>query len=310
MRFTLKDAKIKTTLRERIPFHYNEPDPERHLSIWDSNPSIKSIRSFSESQREKITCVGFSFTKDFPIYIAELKRFPNLRELIFNDCYWVKPAGIDVYCGLSELKNLDTLHFRDSIAIDAKTIKAIASMPNLRSLIIDLQGVSEVTSLAGLKDCMSLEYLELGITKNEVFAEDLAFVSEMNRLRWLVLDGCPQIDVTKFVLPKSLEAFTPPNYGYSAAKKKFSDQCVILKTCGVWPPKKNRFVSRIQKNAAVQAHKSECKVKLSAIRGKRKIMAAIKSIEEGLPLFDYVDKNLSASLKALEGHLADGVSEA
>jgi hypothetical protein len=93
MRFTLKDAKIKTTLRERIPFHYNEPDPERHLSIWDSNPSIKSIRSFSESQREKITCVGFSFTKDFPIYIAELKRFPNLRELIFNDCYWVKPAG-------------------------------------------------------------------------------------------------------------------------------------------------------------------------------------------------------------------------
>ena len=144
-----------------------------------------------------------------------------------------------------------------------------------------------MTSLAGLKDCMSLEYLELGITKNEVFAEDLAFVSEMNRLRWLVLDGCPQIDVTKFVLPKSLEAFTPPNYGYSAAKKKFSDQCVILKTCGVWPPKKNRFVSRIQKNAA-----------------------AIKSIEKGLPLFDYVDKNLSVSLKALEGHLADGVSEA
>lgn len=307
MKFTLKDAEITKTLRERIPSHYNEPDPERHLSIWDSEPSIQAITSLSESQREKITCARLSFTKDFPAYIAELKRFPNLRALYYFDCYWVEPAGTDVYCGLSELKNLDTLHFRDSIAIDAKTMKAIASMPNLRSLIIDLQGVSEVAALAWLKDCASLEYLELGITKNEVFAEDLAFVSKMNKLRWLVLDGCPQIDVTKLVLPKSLEAFTPPNYGYRAAKKLFSDKCVVLKTCSFWPPKKNRFVSRIRKNAATQARKKERKAKISAMRGKRKIMAAIKSIEEGLPLFDYADKNLLASLKALECHLADGV---
>ena len=214
-----------------------------------------------------------------------------------------------MYRGLSELKNLDALHFRDSIAIDAKTMKAIVSMPNLRSLIIDLQGVSEVAALAWLNDCASLEYLELGITKNEVFAKDLAFVSEMNKLRWLVLDGCPQIDVTKLVLPKSLEAFTPPKYGYRAAKKLFSDKCVVLKTCGFWPPKKNRFVSRIRKNVATQARKKERKAKISAMRGKRKIMAAIKSIEEGLPLFDYADKNLLASLKALECHLADGVGE-
>lgn len=250
MRFTLKDAKIKTTLRERIPSHYNEPEPERHLGIWDSDPSIKSIMNFSESQREKITCAQLSFTKDFPAYIAELKHFPNLRELCFFDCYCVESAGTDVYCGLSELKNLDTLHFRDSIAIDAKTMKAIASIPNLRSLIIDLQGVSEVAALADLKDCTSLEYLELGITKTEVFAEDLAFVSEMNKLKWLVLDGCPQIDVTKLVLPKSIEAFTPPNYGYRAAKKLFSAKCVVLKPCGFWPPKKNRFVSQIRKNKA------------------------------------------------------------
>ena len=309
MKFTQKDAEVEKALRERIPSHYNEPDPERQLSIWDSNPSIQAIASFSESQREKITCARLSFTKDFPAYIAELKRFPNLRALYYFDCYWVEPAGTDVYCGISGLKNLDTLHFRDSIAIDAKTMNAIASMPNLRSLIIDQQGVSEVAALADLKRCMSLEYLELGITKNEVFAEDLAFVPEMNKLRWLVLDGCPQIDVTKLILPKSLEAFTPPNYGYIAAKKLFSDKCIVLKPSGYWPKKKNRFVSQIRKNKATQLRKNERKAKLSAVRGKRKIMAAIKSIEEGLPLFDYVDKNLSASLKALGCHLTDGVGE-
>ena len=307
MKFTLKDAEVEKALRERIPSHYNEPDPGRHLGIWDSDPSVKSIMNLSESQREKITCAQLSFTKDFLAYIAELKRFPNLRELYFFDCYWVESAGTDVYCGLSELKNLDTLHFRDSIAIDAKTMKAIASIPNLRSLIIDLQGVSDVAALADLKDCTSLEYLELGITKNEVFAEDLAFVSEMNKLRWLVLDGCPQIDVTKLVLPKSLEAFTPPNYGYIVAKKLFSDKCVVLKTCSFWPKKKNRFVPQVRKNEAAQLRKNERKSKLSAMRGKRKNMAAIKSIEEELPLFDYADKNLLASLKALECHLADGV---
>ncbi len=305
MKFTLKDAEIRKALRERIPSHYNEPDPERHLSIWDSDPSIQSIMNFSGCQREKITSVRLSFTKDFPAYIAELKRFPNLRELCFFDCYWVEQAGIDVYRDLSELKNLDTLHFRDSIAIGVKTMKAIASMHNLRSLIIDLQGVSEVAALAELKGCTALEYLELGITKNEVFAEDLAFVSEMSNLKWLVLDGCPQIDVTKLVLPKSLEAFTPPNYGYRAAKTLLSDKCVVLKACGYWPPKKNRFVSRVRKNAAAQACKNERKAKISGIR--RKIIAAIKSIEEGLPLFEYADENLAASLKALECHLADGV---
>ena len=310
MKITLKDAEVKKAFRERIPSHYNEPDPERHLGIWDSDPSVKSIMSFSESQREKITCAQLSFTRDFPAYIAELKRFPNLRMLYFHDCYWMDPVVTDVYRGLSELKNLDTLHFRDSIAVDAKTMNAIASMPNLRSLIIDLQGVSEVAALADLKGCMSLEYLELGITKNEVFAEDLAFVSEMNKLRWLVLDGCPQIDVTKLILPKSIEAFTPPNYGYIAAKKLFSDKCIVLKPSGYWPKKKNRFVSQIRKNKAAQLRKNERKAKLSAVRGKRKIMAAIKSIEDGLPLFDYVDKSLSASLKALECHLTDSVSNA
>lgn len=309
MKFTQKDAEVKKALRERIPSHYNEPDLERHLSIWDSDPSIQAIASFSEYQREKITCARLSFTKDFPAYIAELQRFPNLRELYLFDCYWVEPARTDVYRGLSELKNLDTLHFRDSIAIDAKTMKAIASIPNLRSLIIDLQGVSEVAALADLKGCTSLEYLELGITKNEVLAEDLAFVSEMSKLKWLVLEECPQIDVTKLVLPKSLEAFTPPSYGYRAAKTLFSDKCVILKGCCFWPKKKDRFVPQVRKDEVTQSRKNERRVKSSAIRGKRKMMAAIKSIEEGLPLFDYVDKNLSASLKALECHLTDGVGE-
>ena len=84
----------------------------------------------------------------------------------------------------------------------------------------------------------------------------------------------------------------------------------MLKTCSFWPKKKNRFVPQVRKNEAAQLRKNERKSKLSAMRGKRKIMAAIKSIEEELPLFDYVDKNLSASLKALEGHLAEGVCEA
>ena len=299
MKNTLKDAEIKKALRERIPSHYNEPDPERRLSIWDSNPSIESIKSFSESQREKITCARLSFTKDFPAYIAELKHFPNLRELVFFDCYWVEPAGIDVYRGLSKLKNLDTLHFRDSIMIDATAINEIAQIPRLRSLTIQLQRIASAKVLAGLEGCKALEYLELWIDQCEVFAEDLAFVANLEHLKWLDLDGCDRIDVARLQLPRSLVAFTPPNYGYRTAKKIAPEGCFVVKPGLVHPPCRNRYLPDAQKDAMAQARKVESKKRRVAQRAKRTVAAAVNALQEELPLIGCDCEMLKSALKEM-----------
>ena len=308
MKITLKDAETKKALREKIPSHYNEPDPERRLSIWDSNPSLESIMSFSESQREKITCVSLCFTKDFPAYIAELKHFPNLRELYFSDCYWVEPVGIDVYCGLSELKKLDTLQFRDSITIDDKTIKEIAQIPCLRSLIIQLQSIASAKDLAGLEGCKTLEYLELWIDQCEVFAEDLAFVASLGNLKWLELDGCDRIDVARLHLPRSLVAFTPPSYGYRTAKKIVPEGCVVVKPGTIHPPCRNRYVPQAQKDAMAQARKAESNKERAVQRAKRRVATAVKSLQNELPFIGYKNEKLESLLAEIEQFLSENNS--
>lgn len=97
-------------------------------------------------------------------------------------------------------------------------------------------------AFSALKDCDALEYLNLGAVRDEVSAEDLAFVACLKNLKWLELDMCKHVDVSKLHLPKSLEAFTPPDYGYEAAKKFIPDGCIVLKTEVVHPPIRDRFV--------------------------------------------------------------------
>ena len=240
-----------------------------------------------------------SFTKDFPAYLAELKHFPNLRELVFFDCYWVEPAGIDVYRGLSELKNLDTLHFRDSIMIDAKTINEIAQIPRLRSLTIQLQRIASAKVLAGLEGCKALEYLELWIDQCEVFAEDLAFVASLEHLKWLALDGCDKIDVARLHLPRSLMAFTPPNYGYRTAKKIVPEGCVVVKPGIILPPCRNRYIPQAQKDAMAQARKAESKKRRVAQHARRRIAVALNSLQEELPLIGCDCEMLKSSLKEI-----------
>ena len=227
MEKTTEDIKIETDIAKRIPRCYEEPNPECRFEITCGN--LDEFNELSDEQRERITWARIEFVSDIHSCIMELKRFPNLRSVMFFCCYDSDEVGIGAYRGLAELSNLDTLIFHDSCVIDAETMKEIASLPRLRSLKIDRQSVSDGTAFPVLKDCDALEYLNLGAVRDEVSAEDLAFVACLKNLKWLELDMCKHVDVPKLHLPESLKVFTPPDYGYEAAKKVIPDGCIVLK---------------------------------------------------------------------------------
>lgn len=216
---------------------------------------IEDLMSIPAERRKRISCVTIEFTPDIQTCITELKRFPNLSVLMLTDCDDSPAVGIDAYRGLSELKNLETFVISDSAAIDAETIKEIARMPSLRSLAILSQSLVSAKVLEGLVDCKSLEHLELWLDQCDVFAEDLAFVAGLDNLKWLDLDGCDKIDVTRLCFPKSLVAFTPPNYGFKAAKKVVPEGCRVLSPSTIHPPCRNRYMPQAQKETMALARK-------------------------------------------------------
>lgn len=281
---------------------FEEPDADRRLYV--NCGQIEDLMSVSAERRERITWVRIEFTPDIQTCIAELKSFPNLRFLMFMDCYGSQIVGIDAYRGLSELKNLDTLHIRDSGVIDAETIKEITQIPCLRSLAIQLQRIASTTVLAGLEGCKALEYLELWIDQCEVFAEDLAFVASLGNLKWLVLDGCDKIDVARLHLPRSLVAFTPPNYGYKTAKKIVPEGCVVVQPGIIHPPCRNRYVPQAQKDAMAQARKAESTERRAMQRARRRIKAAVNILQAELPLLGCNCETLESSLEEIAPFLS------
>lgn len=303
MKRTQKDAELMAELKKRYKFNpwRGNPDSERALTVKNA----EALKSASEDQKETVTSVCLWFVADIQECIVELKRFQNLRSLYFFDCYLSDSCGIDAYRGLSKLKHLESLRFRDSKPIDKETIAEIAKIHGLRSLTFQMQPFEDASLLDGLKECQGLEYL--GIWENggnEIFAEDLAFVSCLEHLRWLDLDGCDHIDIAKLQVPKSLEVFTPPSYAYSRAKKILADQCVVLKTGITSGPRKNRFMSRKEMVAArakaAQERKAARTAALAMPRAKRKIEAAIKTLRENLAIVGCDDESLSNMLKSLE----------
>ena len=296
----LEENPMKRTKRDpaNLPTpRFEEPDADRRLYV--NCGKIEDLMSVPAERRERITWVRIEFTPDIQTCIAELKRFPNLRFLMFMDCYGSQVVGIDAYHGLSELKNLDTLFIRDSAVIDDETIKEIARMPCLRSLTIQLQRIASAKVLAGLKGCKALEYLELWIDQCEVFAEDLAFVASLEHLKWLALDGCDKIDVSRLHLPRSLMAFTPPNYGYRTAKKIVPEGCVVVKPGIILPPCRNRYIPQAQKDAMAQARKAESKKRRVAQRAKRRVAVAVNALQEELPLIGCDCEMLKSALKEI-----------
>ena len=296
----LEENPMKRTKRDsaNLPTpRFEEPDADRRLYV--NCGKIEDLMSVPAERRERITWVRIEFTPDIQACIAELKSFPNLQALVFVDCTSSEVVGIDAYRGLSELKNLDTLSVHDSAVIDAETIKEITKMPCLRSLAIQWQSIASAKVLAGLEGCKTLEYLELWIDKCEVFAEDLAFVACLGSLKRLDLDGCDKIDVSQLHLPSSLEAFTPPNYGYKAARKIVPEGCVVVKPGIIHPPCRNRYLPDAQKEAMAQSRKAESKKRRVAQHAKRRIAVALNSLQEELPLIGCDCEMLKSALKEM-----------
>lgn len=296
----LEDYSMKRTKQDSVNLptpRFEEPDADRRLYV--NCGKIEDLMSIPAERRERITWVRIEFTPDIQTCIAELKRFPNLKTLFFVDCTSSEIVGIDAYRGLSELKNLDTLCVHDSAVIDAATIKEITKMPSLRSLAIIWQSIASAKVLAGLEGCKALEYLELWIDKCEVFADDLAFVANLGNLKRLDLDGCDKIDVSRLLLPSSLEAFTPPNYGYKDAKKIVPEGCVVVKSGTIHPPCRDRYVPQAKKDAMAQARKAQRAVQCA----KRRVATAVKSLQEELPLIGYKSEKLESLLAEIEQFL-------
>ena len=299
-----EDNPVKRTKQDSVNLptpRFEEPDADRRLYV--NCGKIEDLMSIPAERRERITWVRIEFTHDIQACIAELKRFPNLKTLFFVDCTSSEIVGIDAYRGLSELKNLDTLCVHDSAVIDAATIKEITKMPSLRSLEIKWQSITSAKVLAGLESCKALEYLELWIDKCEVFADDLAFVAGLGNLKRLDLDGCDKIDVSRLHLPISLEAFTPPNYGYKAAKKIVPEGCVVVQPGTIHPPCRNRYVPQAQKDAMAQARKAESNKERAVQRAKRRVATAVNALQEELPLIGYKSEKLESLLAEIEQFL-------
>jgi len=303
MKRTQKDVELMAELKKSYKFNPWRGNPDFECALTVEN--AEALKSASEDQKETVTSVCLWFVADIQECIVELKRFQNLRSLYFFDCYLSDSCGIDAYRGLSKLKHLESLRFRDSKPIDKETIAEIAKIHGLRSLTFQMQPFEDASLLDGLKECQGLEYL--GIWENggnEIFAEDLAFVSCLEHLRWLDLDGCDHIDIAKLQVPKSLEVFTPPSYAYSRAKKILDDQCVVLKTGITSGPKKNRFVSlKEREKARAKTAQERKEARLAAVvvlRARRKIGAAIKTLRENLSIVGCDDESLNDVLKSLE----------
>ena len=118
MEKTTEDIKIETGIAKRILRCYEEPNPECRFEITCGN--LDEFNELSNEQRERITWVRIEFVSDIQSCIMELKRFPNLRSVMFFCCYGSDEVGIGAYRGLAELSNLDTLIFHDSCVIDAE----------------------------------------------------------------------------------------------------------------------------------------------------------------------------------------------
>ena len=307
MEKTAKGIKNETDIAKRVPRCYEEPDPECRFDI--ACGSLEEFKELSDERRERITCVRVDFVSDIHSGIMELKRFPNLRSIMFFCCYGSDVVGIEAYRGLAEFVNLDTLIFHDSGVIDAETMKEIAALPRLRSLKIENQRITGAAVFSVLKDCEALEYLNLGAVRDEVFAEDLAFVSCLKNLKWLELDMCQHVDVSKLHLPESLEAFTPPNYGYKVAKKIVPAGCIVLKPEVIHPPLRDRFTPETQKRAAAQECKAERKKRREAALGmshvQNKIETAIKTLKDNLPIAGYDAEELETTFKDIEHFLSE-----
>ena len=298
MKMTENDVKIMKEIEERIPRRYEEADPAKWIRVeGKDNEALKAVPG---QRRGDITAADLWFAEDIAGCMEHVVRLPNLRYLRFFDCYMGERSGIEAYRGIGELKNLDTLDIRDSKPIDAETFKEIACLPRLRSLIICLQRGVEVSALGELAGCKALEYLELGLEGPEVFAEDLTFLPQMERLRWLVLDWCDRIDVTALAFPKSLEAFTPPSYGYRDAKKVVPDGCVVLKTGIIHGPMRNRFVPSKRKEEEALKRKAAREAARIVPRALGKVEAAVQALAENLPVVGYRDEGLEGALKELE----------
>ena len=298
MKMTEKSKRIEKEIKERIPRRYVEPDPAKRIHVEGKN--YEALKAVPEQRRGDITAVELWFAEDIAGCMEHVVRLPNLRYLRFFDCYMGDRSGIEAYRGIGELKNLDTLDIRDSKPIDAATFKEIASLPRLRSLIICLQRGVEVSALGELAGCKALEYLKLGLDGPEVFAEDLAFLPQMERLRWLVLDWCDRIDVTALAFPKSLEAFTPPSYGYRAAKKVVPDGCVVLKSGIIHGSMRNRFVPPQRKEEEALRRKAAREAARIVPRALGKVEAAVQALAENLPVVGYRDEGLEGALQKLE----------
>lgn len=303
MKITQNDAELRAELKKRYKFNpwRGNPDPERALTVENAT----TLKSVPEDQKEIITSVCLWFAAEIQECIVELRHFRNLKSLYFFDCYRSDVSGIDAYRGLSKLKHLESLRFRDSKIIDKETMAEIAAINSLKSLTFQMQPFSDSSLLEGLKECRGLEYLGLWEHgHDEIFVEDLAFISCLEHLRWLDLDGCDHIDITKLQVPKSLEVFTPPSYGYNIARKAFADRCVVLKTCLISGPMKNRFVSRKEKVAArakvAQERMAARAAALVVSQAKRKIDVAIKTLRDNLPLFGCDEESINGMLSAAE----------
>ncbi len=298
MKTTEKSKRMAKEIEERIPRRYAEADPAKWIRVEGKN--YEALKAVPEQRRGDITAVDLRFAEDIAGCMEHVVRLPNLRYLRFFDCYMGERTGIEVYRGIGELKNLDTLEIRGSKPIDTETFKEIAGLPCLRSLIICLQRGVEVSALGELAGCKTLEYLELGLDGPEVFAEDLAFLPQMERLRRLELDWCDRIDVTALAFPKSLEAFTPPNYGYRDAKKVVPDGCVVLEPGIIHGPMRNRFVPSKWKEEEAVRRKAVRAAARIVPRALGKVEAAIQVLAENLPVVGYRDERLEGALKELE----------
>ncbi len=132
----------------------------------------------------------------------------------------------------------------------------------------------------------------------------MAFVANLEHLKWLDLDGCDRIDVARLHLPRSLVAFTPPNYGYRTAKKIVPEGCVVVKPGLTHPPCRNRYLPDAQKDALAQARRAESNKGRAVQRAKRRVAAAVNTLQEELPLIGCDCEMLKSALEEITPFLS------
>lgn len=130
--------------------------------------------------------------------LTPLRKFPNLKVLILNDCGIDNAVSIDSQLlNLEPLKSLKHLQVLQCASNNLQSIEPIRELAELRELNIDN---SSVTDLSPLKKLVNLEVLSGG-TK----AKSAPVVANLVRLKALYLRGCKQIpDLSKLKQLKKL----------------------------------------------------------------------------------------------------------